>query len=53
MSAAEEEEESAPQDKIVNILSGVGLVAAIVLLVFQLMVAQTWITEGDWMQLMD
>ena len=42
-----------------NVLSGVGLIAALVVLIFQLVTASTWIgaednaKKGDWMQLME
>ena len=54
--ADEEEDEEAGQG-LVAILSGVGLAAAIVVLVFQVMTADTWINaednekKGDWTQL--
>ncbi|MGL4399736.1 MAG: hypothetical protein ACRCXD_07690 [Luteolibacter sp.] len=54
---ADEEEEESGSDGLANILSGVGLAAALVVLVLQLMTANTWInapdsqTPNDWMQL--
>ncbi len=54
---ADEEEEEAAGQGLVTILSGVGLAAAIVVLVFQVMTASTWINaedndnKGDWTQL--
>jgi hypothetical protein len=54
--AADEEEEEAGQG-LANILSGVGLAAALIVLAFQLMTAGTWVNAednekmGDWTQL--
>lgn len=54
---ADEEEEEAAGQGLVTILSGFGLAAAIVVLVFQVMTASTWINaedndnKGDWTQL--
>ena len=54
---ADDEEEEGGNEGLVNILSGVGLAAALIVLAFQLMTANTWInapdspTPGDWMQL--
>ena len=56
---ADEEEEEEGEDGLANILSGVGLAAALIVLIFQLMTASTWISAednpktGDWMQLME
>lgn len=51
----EEEEEVDAKAGLHNILSVVGLIAAIVLLIFQLSIADLWISAtdkpGDWMQL--
>lgn len=53
----EDDEEEGANEGVVNILAGVGLAAAIVVLVFQLMLANTWISAednpqtGDWSQL--
>jgi hypothetical protein len=57
--AANEEEEEGENEGIVNILSIVGFVAAIVVLAFQLMNASTWVSAednprtGEWSQLME
>ena len=54
---ADEEEEEEGGQGLVTLLSGIGLVAALVVLAFQLMTANTWINapdsqnKGDWMQL--
>jgi hypothetical protein len=54
---ADDEEEEGGNDGLAKILSGVGLAAALVVLVLQLMTANTWInapdsqSPGDWMQL--
>ncbi len=54
---ADDEEEEGGNDGLANILSGVGLAAALIVLAFQLMTANTWIsapdnqTPGDWTQL--
>ncbi len=54
--ASDEEEEEAGQG-LANILSGVGLAAALIVLAFQLMTAGTWVNAednekmGDWTQL--
>ena len=51
----DDDEESG--EGLAKVLSGVGLFAALVVLAFQLMTANTWInsedsqTKGDWMQL--
>jgi hypothetical protein len=55
----EEDEEADPQEGLLNILSGVGLVAALVVLVLQIMTANVWVSAednpktGEWSQLMD
>jgi hypothetical protein len=57
--AVDEEEDEDEGDGLANILSGVGLAAALIVLVFQLLAASNWInapdstSPGDWMQLMD
>jgi hypothetical protein len=54
----DDEEEDEGGGGLMNILSGVGLAAALVVLAFQLMTANVWISaegsqaKGDWMQLM-
>jgi hypothetical protein len=55
----EEDEETDPQEGLLNILSGVGFAAALLVLVLQLMCANVWISvednpkTGDWMQLVE
>lgn len=55
----DDEEETTENEGLVNILSIVGFAAALVVLAFQLMTANTWIsaednpTRGDWSQLMN
>jgi hypothetical protein len=55
----EEDEEADPQEGLTNILSGVGLAAAIVVLVLQLMTANVWVSAednpktGEWTQLIE
>lgn len=55
----EDEEEEAANEGVVNILAGVGFAAALAILVFQLMLANTWISAednprtGDWSQLIE
>jgi hypothetical protein len=54
----EEDEEADPQEGLLNILSGVGLAAALVVLVLQLMCADVWISAEDnektgWSQLIE
>lgn len=44
--ATDDEEEEEGQG-LANILSGIGLAAAVIVLVFQLMTAGTWINAGD------
>ena len=57
--SVDEEEEEDEVDGLGNILSGVGLAAALIVLVFQLLAASNWInatdskSPGDWMQLME
>jgi hypothetical protein len=59
LAAAEEEEETETNEGIINILSIVGFVAALVVLTLQLMTASTWINaednqnKGQWSQLME
>ncbi|NQW99640.1 hypothetical protein HQ447_03205 [bacterium] len=56
-SLAGDDEDEGGNEGLANILSGVGLAAAIVVLAFQLMTANTWISaednekSGDWTQL--
>ena len=56
---ADDDDDQEAGGGMANILSGVGLIAALVVLVFQLMTASTWIgapdskSPGDWMQLME
>lgn len=55
----EDEEEVDPQAGLLNILSGVGLAAALVVLVLQLMTANVWVSAednpktGEWSQLIE
>jgi hypothetical protein len=55
--ASDEDEEEEAGQGLANILSGVGLAAALIILVFQLMTAGTWINaednekKGEWTQL--
>ncbi len=56
---SDDEDDQESGDGLANILSGVGLIAALVVLVFQLTTASKWIgaednaKKGDWMQLME
>ncbi len=56
---ADDDEEEAPQERMIDILAGVGFAAALLVLVFQLMLANTWISaednpkSGDWSQLIE
>jgi hypothetical protein len=57
---AEDDDEEDAGEGVIKILSGVGLAAAVLVLVFQLMAANTWINVEDnpnkdegWMQLMN
>jgi hypothetical protein len=53
----DDEDDEDGKEGLVNILSGVGLAAALIVLAFQLMTANTWISaednpnKGDWTQL--
>jgi hypothetical protein len=55
----EEDEEVEPGEGLVKILSGVGLAAALLVLTFQLLTANSWINVedaspvGDWMRLLE
>lgn len=55
----EDEEEVDPQEGLLNILSGVGLAAALVVLALQLMCANVWISAednpktGEWSQIIE
>lgn len=55
----EDDEEEGANEGVVKILAGVGFAAAIALLAFQLMLANTWISvddnpkKGDWSQLFE
>ena len=55
----EEEEETDPQEGLLNILSGVGFAAALLVLALQLMCANVWVSSedspksGDWSQLIE
>lgn len=55
----EDEEEEEASEGVVKILAGVGFAAAVAVLVFQLMLAKTWISAednpkaGDWAQLIE
>ncbi len=59
MVSADEDEDEGGNDGIINILSIVGFVAALVVLAFQLMTANVWISvednprAGEWSQLME
>ena len=59
LAAADEDEDEGGNEGIVNILSIVGFIAALVVLAFQLMTANTWISaedsqrKGEWSQLME
>lgn len=59
MQADDDDDEVAGDDGLAKILSGVGLLAALVVLSFQLMTASTWIgaddnsKKGEWSQLLD
>lgn len=47
MFQVEEEEETAPVSKLVNILAGVGFAFALVVLMLQLMLVKSWISVDD------
>ena len=55
--AKEDDEEEEGNEGLANILSGVGLAAALIVLAFQLMTASVWVSAednprtGDWTQL--
>lgn len=55
----DDDEEQEPQEGLINILAGVGFAAAILVLAFQLMLANVWISaednpkSGDWSQLIE
>lgn len=55
----EADEDEVPNEGLANVLSIVGFIAALAVLSFQLIIANTWITArdnpklGDWTQLMD
>lgn len=55
----DDDDDAAGNEGLVNILSGVGLVAAFIVLAFQLMTADTWISsednpkKGDWTLLLE
>jgi hypothetical protein len=57
LKTADDEDEEENNEGLANILSGVGLAAAIIVLVVQLMTAGVWISaednpkSGDWTQL--
>jgi hypothetical protein len=57
LKTADDEDEEETNEGLANILAGVGLAAALVVLAFQLMTANVWISAednpktGDWMQL--
>ena len=59
LQSADDEEETEGNEGIANILSIVGFIAALVVLGFQIMTANTWINaednpkKGEWAQLMD
>lgn len=53
----DDDDETEGNEGVINILAGVGLVAALAVLTFQLMLASTWISvednpqTGEWSQL--
>jgi hypothetical protein len=55
----DDEDDDTANDGVVKILAGVGFAAALALLAFQLMLANTWISVddnprvGDWSQLLE
>lgn len=55
----DDDDDQDTNEGLANIFSGVGLAAALVVLAFQLMTANTWISaednekKGDWMQLLE
>jgi len=55
----EEDDEQEPHEGLFNILAGVGLAVAVLVLVFQLMLANVWISadghprSGDWSRLIE
>jgi hypothetical protein len=55
----EDDEDQEPHEGLVNILAGVGLAVAVLVLAFQLMLANVWISaednpnSGDWSQLIE
>jgi hypothetical protein len=55
----EDDEDSEAGEGLTKVLSGVGLLAALVILAFQLMAAGSWINvedadpQGDWMRLLE
>jgi hypothetical protein len=57
--ATEDEEEEEGSNVVTNVLSIVGFVAALVVLSFQIMTANVWVSakdnakSGEWSQLMD
>lgn len=56
---ADDDEDTAGNENLVNILSGVGFAAALIVLAFQLVTADTWISvednpkKGDWTLLLE
>ena len=56
---ADDDDDSAGNENLANILSGVGFAAALIVLAFQLMTADTWISvednpkKGDWTLLLE
>ena len=59
LQSADDDDDEEGNEGIINILSIVGFVAALVVLAFQLMTANTWISaedsqrKGEWSQLME
>jgi hypothetical protein len=59
LAAADDDENEDGNEGIVNILSIVGFIAALFVLGFQVLTANTWVNaedndkKGDWMQLME
>lgn len=55
----EDDDDHEPHEGLINILAGVGLAAAVLVLAFQLMLANVWISAednpnaGDWSQLIE
>ena len=56
---ADDDDDAAGNENLANILSGVGFAAALIVLAFQLVTADTWISvednpkKGDWTLLLE